>query len=58
MIAVAYTFKTPSHGFIQTPMCCFYRSKDSPLINPLTARPSDEVYSRSDKLSYLANYTL
>ena len=30
-IAVAYGFTRPSHGPIQTPMLCFYRSKDSPL---------------------------
>ena len=26
--------------------------------NPLTARPSDEFYSGTNKLSYLANHTL
>ena len=30
-IAVAYAFKRTSHGPMQTPMRCFYRSKDSPL---------------------------
>ena len=30
-IAVAYAFKSPSHGPMQTPMHYFYRSKDSPL---------------------------
>ena len=28
------------------------------LINPLTAGPSNDLYSRSNKLSYLANCTL
>ena len=41
---------------IGLPLGC-YRSIIEAL-NPLTTRFSDELYSRSDKLSYLANYTL
>ena len=33
-------------------------NKYSNLFDPLTAGPSDELYSRADRLSYLANYTL
>ena len=28
---IAYAFKRPSHGAMQTPMRYFHRSKDSPL---------------------------
>ena len=34
-IAVTYAFKRPSHGPMQTPMRCFYRSRDS-LLNKLS----------------------
>ena len=36
-------------------MCLFVPTNSFTIINPLTAGPSNELYSRSDKLSYLAN---